>query len=195
MRWVVLALVGGLICTFGDHLHATHRVLAYPHIAFWDQAFWVGPLFAAASLACVLGARPFLGWARRRGEVRRPDVRQLAADGIGFFAAYAYTSFSPADQPNVTLAVLLIAFAVRVLAERRATWLVGYCLLLAVAGSLFEAGLSSTGAFYYHHPDFVVPRWLPGIYLHAGLIAGELSSWFLMSEGAAGPAGLAEQQG
>ncbi len=173
MKWVALAVLGGLICTVGDHLHAVSGVLTYPHPFLFDQAWWVFPLFAAASLVCVLGARPFVG----EGE-RRPDARQIAADGLGFFAAYAYTSFAPADRPNVTLAVLAIAFLVRVLGERRDARLVAYCLALSVAGSLFEAALSSTGQFAYLHPDLVVPRWLPGIYLHAGLIAGELSILF-----------------
>ncbi len=177
MSWVLLAIAGGLICTLGDHLHATEGVLAYPHVAFFGQAWWVFPLFTAATLVCVIGARPFFAIAR--GELRRPDARQLAIDGIGFFGAYAYTSFAPAGRPNVTLAVLVIAFVVRVLGERRAPWLIIYCVALAIGGSLFEAALSSTHAFYYHHPDFIVPRWLPGIYLHAGLLAGELGILFL----------------
>ena len=60
MAYVVLALVGATICTFGDYLHASHGVLAYPHVAFGVQDWWVPFLFAGASLACVFGARPFL---------------------------------------------------------------------------------------------------------------------------------------
>jgi hypothetical protein len=168
VKWVALAVFGGLICTVGDHLHATHGVLTYPHVLLWDQAWWVFPLFAAASLVCVVGAWPFVK------AVPVPDARRIVTDGIGFFAAYAYTSFAPADHPTVTLAVLVIAFGVRVLGERRAPSLIAYCVALAIAGSAFEAALSSTGAFAYVHPDLVVPRWLPGIYLHAGLVAGEL---------------------
>ncbi len=173
MRWLLLALVGALICTVGDHLHATCGVLTYRQTAFWDQAWWVAPLFAGASLVCVLGARLF--WSLG-GPNSAPDMRRIAADGIGFFAAYAYTSFAAADRPTVTLLVLVVAFAVRVVGEARSRWLVLYCLLLGVGGCVFEGTLSATGAFHYLHPDVLgVPRWLFGIYLHAGLIAGELS--------------------
>jgi len=172
-RWLLLILFGATICTLGDHLHATSGVLAYREVAFWDQAWWVGPLFGGATIACVVGARPFIAWGKAT-EVAPP--RRLLADLIGFCAAYAYTSFAAHDRPNVTLVVLVMVFVVRVLAEDRARWLVVYSLALAVCGTLFEAGLSSTGAFYYLHPDLLgVPRWLPGIYLHAGLIAGEIS--------------------
>jgi len=176
MKWIVLALVGSALCTVGDHLHATCGVLEYRHVFFWDQAWWVPPLFMGAALAAVLGCKPFLDWGKRTGEVRRPDARQLLADGLGFFAAYAYTSFAAHDHPNVTLAVLVIAFIVRVLGERRPTWLVASCVALAAGGVLTEFAVSSTGGFHYLHPDFLAtPRWLAGIYLHAGLIAGELA--------------------
>ena len=43
-------------------------------------------------------------------------------------------------------------------------------------GLLFEALFSSLGLFYYHRPDLLgVPRWLPAIYLHVGLLALSLS--------------------
>jgi len=39
VRWLVLALVGAVICTVCDHLHATHGVLVYVHPVAWDQAW------------------------------------------------------------------------------------------------------------------------------------------------------------
>jgi hypothetical protein len=178
-RWLILAVAGAVLCTLGDYLHASHGVLTYPQIAFGVQDWWVPPLFAAASLVCVLLARPFIEWGRRAGAVRTPDARQIVADGIGFFAAYAYTSFAAHDRPSVTLTVLSVAFLVRVLAERRPTWLVVYCLLLGVGGVVTECLVSSTGRFHYLHPDLLkTPRWLAGIYLHAGLLAGELGIVF-----------------
>ena len=172
-RWLLLVLVGAVLCTLGDHLHATLGVLVYARVAFWDQAWWVAPLFGSATVVCVLGARPFLGGPSPASVA--PPAR-LIADLVGFCAAYAYTSVAAHDRPLLTLLVLSVAFVVRVLGDARSPGLVLYSLLLAVGGTLFEAGLSSTGAFHYLHPDLLgVPMWLPGIYLHAGLIAGELS--------------------
>ena len=57
-RWIVIAAGGALVCTLGDHLHATHDVLGYTDVFAWNQAWWVPLLFATASLAAVLGATP-----------------------------------------------------------------------------------------------------------------------------------------
>jgi hypothetical protein len=173
MPWVILAVVGAIVCTVGDHLHATHDVLAYPHVFLWQQAWWVPLLFAGASLAAVLGATPFR---RGLGGAHEPaaTARQIAGDGIAFVTAYAYTSFAPATSPNVTLALLAAWWLARVV-RGRAAWLVVYSLATAAAGTLFEAGWSALGFFHYLRPDFIgVPRWLPGIYLHAALLAGPL---------------------
>ena len=173
MRWLVLALIGAAVCTVGDHLHATHGVLFYPHPVVWDQAWWVPLLFAGASLAAVAGATPI----RRLFGARTsapPTPREIAGDGLAFAIAYAYTSFAPHDRPNVTLALLAAWWLARVV-YGRAPWLIAYSLVMAVGGTAFEGTWSALGFFYYHHPDIVgVPRWLPGIYLHAALIAGPL---------------------
>jgi hypothetical protein len=173
MRWLVLALGGAAICTVCDHLHATHGVLYYVKPVLWDQAWWVPLLFAGASLAAVAGATPMRRIFGARAEAA-PSVRQVAGDGLAFITAYAYTSFAPPDRPNVTLALLGAWWLARVV-RGRAPWLIAYSLVMAVAGSAFEAGWSALGFFYYRHPDLAgVPRWLPGIYLHAALAAGPL---------------------
>lgn len=173
MRWLLLALSGAAVCTVCDHLHATHGVLYYARPIVWDQAWWVPLLFAGASLAAVAGATPvrrMLGVAAEPA----PTARQIAGDALTFVTVYAFTSFAPADRPNVTLALLAAWWLARVV-RGRSTWLVVFSLLTAAAGTGFEAGWSALGLFYYRHPDVIgVPRWLPGIYLHVALVAGPL---------------------
>jgi hypothetical protein len=41
-----------------------------------------------------------------------------------------------------------------------------YAITCAIAGPAFEAALSSTGAFFYARPAWLVPEWLPALYLH-----------------------------
>src|SRR5207237_5918138 len=101
----ILGLVVAFGCTIGHHLHATPDVLVYPHVVFWDQAWWVPLLFAGASIAAVLGATPLRRLLGSASEPA-PTARQIAGDGIAFATAYAYTSFAPATSPNVTLALL-----------------------------------------------------------------------------------------
>ncbi len=169
-----MALVGAVVCTFGDHLHATHGVLTYAHPALWDQAWWVLPLFFVASLAALLGARV------TRKMFRAPplspnDARLVAADGIAFVTAYTMTSFTH-PAANATLAVLVAFWIARMLAGAP-RWLVVLSLANAIAGPLVEAAISSTGAFTYDHPDLMlVARWLPGIYLHVAPISARLEA-------------------
>jgi hypothetical protein len=176
-RWLVLALVGSAICTVCDHLHATHGVLVYPRPDFWDQSWWVPLLFAGASIVTVAGAGPvraLLGGVGGARQAPAPTARELAGDGLAFIVAYAYTSFAPADRPNVTLALLAAWWLARVV-RGAPVWLIVYSLIMAVAGSAFEGGWSALGFFHYLHPDIAgVPRWLPGIYLHVALAAGPL---------------------
>jgi hypothetical protein len=174
VRWAILALVGATVCMVCDHLHATHGVLEYVHPVFWQQAWWVPLLFAGASIAAVRGAttvRGLFGDSR----ARPPTARQIAAGGISFVAAYAFTSFAPPSGPNLTLLVL-VAFWLAQVVYDRPRWLILYSLLLALAGSGFEASWSALGFFFYRSPDVAgVPRWLPAIYLHAALVAGPLA--------------------
>lgn len=163
------------MCTALDHLHAVTGALYYAHPTplLYPQAFWVPLLFAAASLFTVAASAPVL---RRLGAdaAPPPTAREVAADAIGFITAYAYTSWGQ-SSPTVCLLVLGGFFIARALPRRR--WIVPYALLVAVGGTLFEAALSSTGAFHYRAPDLLgVPRWLPGIYLHVALLAAPLTA-------------------
>ena len=174
MRWILVALGGAVVCTLGDHLHATHGVLTYAHPSFWNQAWWVFPLFFAASLAALFGARATRKLFRA-APLASSDWRLVAADAIAFVTAYAMTSFTH-EAANATLAVLAAFWIARMLAGAP-PWLVALSLANAVAGPLVEAAISSTGAFTYDHPDFVlVARWLPGIYLHVAPISARLEA-------------------
>jgi hypothetical protein len=151
----------------------THSVLVYRTPVMWQLAWWVPLEFAGATLIAIVSMRPFIG------AIATPTVRLVAADTLGFVGAYALTSFVPSDLSNVTLAILLVAFFVRVLSERISPAFVLGCALLAVGGVACEGLLSKSGAFHYLHPDvFGSPRWLAGIYLHAGLLTGRLMKAF-----------------
>lgn len=171
MRWLLLAIAGALLCTVGDHLHATLGVLVYSHADVWGQPLWVAPMFALAAIVCVATARPFVA------DLPPPKASLLLSDALGFMGAYVYTSFAPPDRPSVTLAVLAGAFVVRVLGERRSARVVVYSLLLGLGGVVTERMISATGGFHYLHPDWLkTPRWLAAIYFHAGLLSADIAA-------------------
>jgi hypothetical protein len=175
MRWLVVALGGGALCTVCDHLHVTHDVTWYPHPLVWQQAWWTPLLFAVASLAAVASAglvRRALGGA----PLPAPATRRVAGDALMFVTAYVYTAFGH-DRPNVVLGVLTAWWVARALVLP--AWVALFSVGVALAGCLFEAGWSALGMFYYHHPDLLgIARWLPGPYLHAALLAAPLEQLF-----------------
>jgi len=173
LPWLLIALLGGVVCTLCDHLHVACGVLAYPKVAFWGEAWWVPLLFAVASIVMVSGARPV-----RRALGGRPTpaptVLELVGDGVAVVAAYAFTAFG-ASLPNVVLWVNLAYFVARVLRGVPA-WLLVYCILMAIGGVAFEAFWSWLGFFHYIEPDFLgTPRWLFTIYLHGGFLTAGLA--------------------
>ena len=168
----MVALAGAVVCTVCDHLHATNDVLSYPHVFVWDQAWWVPLLFAGASLVIVANAgvlRRLLGGR----PLAAPSARVVAADGLAFVTAYAFTAYGH-TLPNVVAGVLFAWWLARVLSGAPA-WLIVYSVAVGIGGTLFEAGWSALGFFHYHHADFLgVPRWLPGIYLHVAFLTAGL---------------------
>jgi hypothetical protein len=160
--WLVAAIVGGLVCLVGDHLHVSQGVLFYPHPDVWQQAWWVFPLFFFSTLAVVAGAK------LANPSASSSPWRTLIADAVAFAAAYAFTAFA-SPFPNLVLVVLLAAWGLRI-ARGMPVRLVCVCFLTAIAGTVFEITLSGSGGFTYLHPDFLgVPRWLPVLYLHAAV--------------------------
>ena len=173
--WLAIAVMGAIVCTICDHLHVITGVLYYPKPFFWQQAWWVPPLFAGASVVITASAQPtraLLGGA----VVPPPLLRCTAGDMLAFVTAYAFTAYGN-SLPNVVLAVLVAWWLARVVAGAP-PWLVVYSLLTAAGGTLFEAGWSKLGFFHYSNPDFIgVPRWLPGIYLHVAFLTADLSTY------------------
>lgn len=169
--WLAVAAAGAVICTVCDHLHVVTGVLAYPHVAFWGEAWWVPLLFGVASVVIVAGAA---GVRRIFGapSLPSPSARRVAAGGVAFVTAYAFTAFGH-ELPNVVGAVLAGFWLARAL--RAPAWLVAYSIVVALGGSAFEATWSALGFFRYLVPDFAgIPRWLPGIYLHVAFLTADL---------------------
>jgi hypothetical protein len=171
VAWLAVAGAGAVICTVCDHLHVVTGVLTYPRVAFWGEAWWVPFIFAAASVVIVASASSF----RRMFAAPRlpaPSVQRVAAGGVAFVTAYAFTAFGH-ELPNVVAAVLAGFWLARAL--EAPAWLVVYSIAVAVGGSAFEATWSALGFFRYLVPDFAgIPRWLPGIYLHVAFLTADL---------------------
>jgi hypothetical protein len=157
--------LGALVATSGDRLHVVYGVLFYPRSPLLEQPWWVFPLFLGATGAMLAGVDAV----RRRlsGEALPTSPGEALLATAAFFVAYAFTAVA-SELPSFVLVVLVLAWLLRVRGMPR--WVVVYALGVAACGVAFEALLSCIGAFAYVSPDWLgVPRWLPGLYLHAAL--------------------------
>jgi hypothetical protein len=172
---LALLPLGAVLGTLCDQLHVRFGVLWYPHPASWlgGQAGWVPPLFAGAALVLVNGYRPLGRWFH--------DDEPAPGGHVGlplawFVAAYLATALL-SKHPTTLTALLVLTWLGRVVVHpHRAT--VVYAIVCAIAGPAFEAALSSTGAFFYTQPDWVVPKWLPALYLHLAPLVRHIHAAF-----------------
>jgi hypothetical protein len=170
--------LGALVGTVGDRFHLHAGVLSYPDVGvLWGQPLWVPLLFGAAGLVLPSANAALLVLAHEREQ--RGSARRLAAEVLWFLSAYASTALFRRAPALLTIA-LVVAWGIRVaLAPTLDRLLAGP--IFALAGPMFEAALSWTGAFRYRHPDLLlVPAWLPALYLHASLMTREAALVFLV---------------
>src|SRR6202022_2199590 len=109
-----------------------------------DQAWWVPLLFAGASLVIVANA----GMLRRLLGGRplpAPAARVVAADGLAFVTAYAFTAYGH-TLPNVVAGVLFAWWLARVLSDAP-VWLIVYSGAGGAGGARFGPGGAGSGVF------------------------------------------------
>lgn len=167
-------LLGGVTLTLCDRMHIAYGVLEQADRSLAGQAAWVFPMFGSLSIGLVLA----YGWLRRRLDEPAGEADARATVTSAAFALGAYASSGPLDELGAILALIFVALWLVRVTRRRSRCALIFSLGLAVVGPLGEAALSATGAFHYLHPDLgLVPAWLPGIYLHGGLLVAEVEAF------------------
>jgi hypothetical protein len=171
-RALSLLGLGALVGTGADQIHVRAAVLSYPgRGVLMGQPLWVPLLFGGAGVFLPLANGALLRLTRERK--LRGSVRGVAVAVLWFFGAYAATALLQ-RVPRLLAVGLVLAWGARVARCPTPDKLLAGPLF-ALGGALFESALSSTGAFHYRHPDlWLVPVWLPALYLHASLMTREV---------------------
>ena len=160
-------LLGAVLGTLLDGIHAYGDVLVYPDPAFGRWAWFVPVEFGLTGAAVGL-LMPSIERVVAAGETPHWSLAQRAAELLLFAGLYLATALI---EPGgaVVLALALGALAVvRVLTSGvRGDW--AYALAASVLGPAGEAIISALGAFDYVEPDFAgIPIWLPALWANAG---------------------------
>lgn len=177
--WWLSFLLGGFCGVLLDQIHVQFGVLTYKSPIFWNQAWWVFPLFGTATVVLLYLASFFWEVFSRRSSLQF-KLAVIPLDFFVFIGVYFLTGMFK-DRPYqfaITMFCLWIGY-VFVLPNRGLQ--ISFAVSLAVLGTLFEASLSATGVFWYYNPDFLgVPIWLPCLYLFAAPVI--LSTPFSMKK-------------
>jgi hypothetical protein len=170
---LVCGAIGGIL---GDQIHVQLGVLWYPHPepGILGQSWWVGPLFAGSTLVMLAVAVPFARAARPRAQ--EPFLNPFVT-GTSWLAGAYLASGLFFRHSRALAAVYLLAWVARVAPRRDRVAQITLGLILAAGGAATEIVLSRAGLFYYRLPDWVVPIWLPGLYLHGAPLAIALADW------------------
>lgn len=172
MRHRILLILGVSLasCVIGpalDQIHVVSGALWYAHPWLFGQAWWVFPQFglAFAFICAVSLAVQHAYGTRTPTPTPAPRIAQQAA---WFVAAYLTTGLLW-EHPWTTTVLLAAGLAIRLVSVRPDAAAVRTIALLALAGTAYEAALSSIpGTFSYalHGASLPVPVWLPLLYAH-----------------------------
>lgn len=172
-----LALLGALIATFCDGVHVYTSTLVYPDPLWYGQPWWPFPMFTLAFLSMAITYRLvdlFMPASLVRSQSCAPGSTAALVETLLLFAlVYMLSGFG--NTSALFLCVLFyVSFAVRLWATYERGFLLLIAILLAIGGTLVEAGISAIGQVAYTRNDMIgVPLWLPGLYLHGAFALRE----------------------
>ncbi len=172
-RLVLCFVLGAVVGTLLDAIHAYGDVLSYPHPAIGRLAWFVPLEFGLIGVVAGL-----LAPALENALASQDPPRWSAAERLGELALLAGIYFLTTLVSGgwaFVLAASLAALAIARLALTRSRADVPYVLLAAVLGPAGEALLVSLGVFDYVDPDFAgIAVWLPALWGNGGFVIRRL---------------------
>jgi hypothetical protein len=173
-----LFLLGATLGTAMDILHVQSGVERYPAPVLFGVAWWVPPLFGAATVS--IGYSHILADRLLRHRRIRSPLLSGAGELLWLVLAYLLSASGLETLAKVgLLLVIYLNFWVMVGGGWQNLLL---ALVTAITGTLIEMIEVASGAFAYLHPDFLgVPYWLPCIYACASLAVGDFGRALMLA--------------
>jgi hypothetical protein len=187
-RLLLCFVLGAVLGTLLDGIHAYGDVLAYPDPDFGRWAWFVPLEFGLLGLAAGLVMPALERAVGADGPIGWPSAA-AAGELVLFSALYVLTALANNDLA-APLAIALCA-----LAAVRLLWYAvpgdwAYALSAALLGPAGEAALSAVGAFDYLEPDVAgIPLWLPALWANGGFLIRRLIRPIVMPSGHLDPPG------
>ena len=175
-------VLGAVLGTLLDGIHAYGDVLEYPDAAFGRWAWFVPVEFGLLGLGVGLAIPRLERLVARERVVSWPAGKRLI-ELLVFVALYGMTALVGSDgAPLLAIGLISLALARLLVAAAPGDW--GYVLLAAALGPAAEAALVALGAFDYRHPDLLgIPYWLPGLWANGGFLVRRLFGPIVLETG------------
>lgn len=172
-RLVRCFLLGAVLGTLLDGIHAYGDVLAYPDPAFGRWAWFVPLEFGLLGVGAGLAVPP-LERLLTGGATPNWSLGQRIAEVSLFALLYLATALvDPGGTVALTVALGVLAVGRLLVARTPGDW--AYVLGAALLGPAVEATMTALGAFDYLEPDFAgIPYWLPALWANAGFLIRRL---------------------
>jgi Protein of unknown function (DUF2878) len=172
-RLVACFVLGALLGTLLDGIHAYGDVLAYPDPDFGRWAWFVPLEFGLLGLGAGLVV-PGLERLVAPGAVLVWSLARRVFELALFAGLYFVTTLVEGDGA-IWLGLALGLLAALRLLRREAPGDWAYVVAASVLGPATEAAMSALGAFDYLDPDVAgIPFWLPGLWANGGLLIRRL---------------------
>ncbi len=174
-RVAALTLLGALVGPLLDRAHAWTGAIAYDTpVTALGVPWWVTLVYVGAALGIGLTHPALDRWMKRPQRVVL-SPSNLGLGFVGMVILWVASGLLPGS--NVTIALVLLAGAVVLLAALDRTWQGALMALGTGAGGVVvEATLVRLGLFHHRSPDLLgLPVWLPCVYFGGSVAIGNLA--------------------
>jgi hypothetical protein len=193
IAWVCVFLLGASVGSLLDGIHTHSGMTEYSAPWIWMMAPWTPPLFGAAAVA-IAGVHASCDRLDLRASAV-PSWRSTIVGIVVFAIAYFASGYLPAGNGVKTI-VLVAIFAGCVLAFDRSRQGLALACITAAGGVIVEHALTVAGAFRHLYQDlWLVPVWLPALYLVASVTIGNIGRRIAASTSGASARSTARARG
>ncbi|MEW6079666.1 MAG: hypothetical protein AB1724_17810 [Thermodesulfobacteriota bacterium] len=182
-----LALLGAMLATFCDAIHAHTGTLVYPDPWLFQQAFWVFPLFFLTFITMAVSYDLIVRWlpaAIAHDQSMGPGTLAACVETLTSFGLVYLLSGFGSREPGLLSAIFYGAFVLRLAVTYEKGFLLLLALIMAVTGMIAEGSLAVFELVHYRQPEiFNVPFWLGALYMHGAFALRESMRFFVWGNG------------
>ena len=170
--YLLVFILGALLGMFYDSIHVIYGVLHYTNPHFYGESLWVFPEFGLAAVQFVFWME-IITW--KTGKFRETSFKNCLYSAVLLLMGYLITGWFVGNNLLTFLFLIPLAIITIVIHNKKQKRFI--ILITAIIGPVNEMVISSTGFFHYNFPTYIVPFWLPILWIIAAGFFLEISKY------------------